>query len=127
MLTVVKKFEFEAAHHLPRYSGPCNRIHGHSYKLEVGVTGPISADSGMIVDFKELKQVVKEQIIDYLDHYYLNEVRENLFPCGCPTAERMVIWMVEILKAALLEFDETLDLVLVRLYETSGSYAEWQP
>ena len=59
MTTVTKLFEFEACHHLPHYDGACHNLHGHSYKLEVTVSGQVSKNEndpkcGMIIDFKDL-------------------------------------------------------------------------
>lgn len=125
-LTIIKHFEFEAAHRLPNYQGPCNQVHGHSYKLEIGVSGPVGLDSGMIMDFKALKDLVKDWIIDRLDHFYLNDVRVYDFPGHCPTAENMVLWMVNTLTGRLKVIDPSLELGLVRLWETSGSYCEWR-
>lgn len=83
---VTKEFEFASAHFLTKYHGKCERLHGHNYKLAVTVKGDI-ADNGMVVDFVLLKKVVKEHIIDRLDHYCLNDFMEN------PTAEVMIKWI----------------------------------
>jgi len=123
MLTMVKKFEFEAAHRLPKHEGACQRMHGHRYELEVGISGPINMDTGMIADFKQLKDVVKTWVVDVLDHQYMNEVDVPGFPRACPTAEKMVIWIVDVLKTALAKTG--CELNLVRLWETSGSRVEW--
>lgn len=122
MLTVVKKFEFEAAHHLEDYEGPCANVHGHSYKLYVGVStvgeGLGEGSLGMIVDFKDLKELVTHCVIEPLDHKNLNEVLD----CN-PTAERIVEWIV---KRLLIALSGTLILQMIRLYETEDSYAEWR-
>lgn len=129
-LMIVKQFGFEAAHRLPNYQGPCNRVHGHSYKLEVGVSGPVDIDSGMIMDFKVLKSIVKTKIIDKMDHFYLNNIDvdgpKRPFPSHNPTAENMVRWIVEVLDQAFKAIGPHLELVLVRLWETSGSRCEWR-
>ena len=89
MITVTKQFMFEASHKLPHYDGACHNLHGHSYKLEVTVGGEVNIDTsnpkcGMIIDFKDLKNIVKEVAVDKYDHSYLNDFFEN------PTAESMV-------------------------------------
>ncbi len=124
MLTIVKSFEFEAAHRLPNHKGACQHLHGHSYMLEVGITGPIDQETGMIADFKQLKDLVKLWIVDPLDHQYLNDLEIAGFPTFCPTAENMVEWMVRQLQKALISTG--CELSLVKLWETSGSRVEWR-
>jgi len=115
MITVTKVFEFEAAHHLPNYDGKCSKIHGHSYKLEVEVGRKNkSTYPTMILDFSVLKKIVKEKIIDRLDHSYLNDIFEY------PTAEAMVNWIRTELAHTELFVER------IRLWETSTSYAEWR-
>ena len=125
-IVIVKNFEFEAGHHLPNHSGACKYRHGHSYKLEVGITGPITPPTGMIADFKQLKDLVKELIIERLDHSYLNELDMVAgFPADCPTAENMVVWIAETLQPRLKITG--CSLYVVKLWETSGSRVEWRP
>lgn len=121
MLTVTKHFGFEACHHLPHYEGACHNVHGHSYKLDVTVTGPINTDGpkqGMIIDFKDLKGVVKKYVVDKLDHQDLNNFYEN------PTAEMMV---VDIAETLMQKLPGTVTLVSVKLWETEDSYVEYTP
>lgn len=116
MKTIIwKQFEFEAAHFLPFHQGNCRNLHGHSYKLQVGVTGEphdIGPQTGMIMDFGDLKLIVKNVFLDDLDHSTLNKIFEN------PTAEVMARWMFDELKIRIA------GLYGVRLWETSGSYCE---
>ena len=89
MTTVTKIFTFDACHHLPHYDGACNKQHGHTYKLEVTVTGKVDRDitnpkCGMIIDFKDLKKIVDDTVISNHDHSKLNDFFEN------PTAEMMM-------------------------------------
>ncbi len=75
---------------LPHQAGKCARLHGHSYRLDVSVDGPLQTSgpaNGMIVDFDELSQSVRGVVIDALDHQYLNDLIEN------PTCERIVLWI----------------------------------
>jgi 6-pyruvoyltetrahydropterin/6-carboxytetrahydropterin synthase len=125
MLTVTKKFEFEACHHLNDYDGACARLHGHTYKLEVTLAG-IPDKNGIIIDFQDIKKVVHTFVIDRLDHYNLNECvdehgEEPLF--SQPTAENMVLWIVNTLLPVFINYGCILDHV--RLYETSNSHADW--
>lgn len=79
-MLVSKEFSFEAAHYLTRYHGQCEHLHGHSYKLRVTVQGEIQ-ENGLVIDFKILKKIVKERILDKYDHRCFNDFFEN------PTAE----------------------------------------
>lgn len=120
MLTVTKIFKFEAAHWLPFYDGACHNLHGHSYKLEVTVTGKINENvenpqCGMIIDFSVLKGIVEEKIIRRFDHSNLNDFFEN------PTAENMVEYFAESINMAL---PTNIVLVSIKLWETDSSYAE---
>lgn len=123
-IEVVKEFSFDAAHCLPEHAGKCKNLHGHTYKLMIGVTTlALNLNKGMVVDFGDLKKIVNELVIDKLDHSFLNNIYENEFPRNCPTAENMVVWIVKEIKGRLGYFGE---LSLVRLYETPTSYAEWR-
>lgn len=121
MITVTKIFMFEASHHLPHYEGACHNLHGHSYKLEVTVGGDVKTNTsnpkcGMIIDFKDLKEIVKEVAVDKYDHAYLNDFFPN------PTAEIMVQQIAEDIMDRL---SADLYLVSCKLWETTTSYAEY--
>ena len=121
MITVTKRFKFEAAHFLPGYDGDCCRVHGHSYKLEVTVSRH-SIESDMVLDFKVLSQIVKDHIIKRWDHRMLNDLEE--FKEERPTAENMVVIVYSVLTAELPKYTQ---LASIRLWETEDSYAEWRP
>jgi len=125
MFRVTKEFTFEAAHHLPGYDGPCKYTHGHSYKLQVSVEGPINPTTGMIVDFRDLKEIVKTNVLHTLDHNDLNTLLARDFPNHMPTAENVLSWIVSRLKNCFGP-SSVERLVAVRLWETSTSYAEWR-
>jgi 6-pyruvoyltetrahydropterin/6-carboxytetrahydropterin synthase len=78
--SVVRSFRFEAAHQLPWHPGKCRQLHGHGYRLEVTVTGPLTAE-GIVIDFADLSSVVRSSVLDVYDHTYLNDLIDN------PTAE----------------------------------------
>jgi 6-pyruvoyltetrahydropterin/6-carboxytetrahydropterin synthase len=99
------EFYFAAAHRLPRYEGPCFRLHGHNYKFFVTVEGEVDPRTGMIADFGVLKQVVQEQVLARVDHRNLNDILDN------PTAENIARWIWEALAPRLAGLAE------VRLYE----------
>jgi len=121
MITITKIFEFEAAHKLENYNGACHCLHGHTYKLEVTVKGLITKPSRMVLDFKDLKNIVKKSVIDTHDHAYLNDIYGDM-----PTAEFMIEEIVETLKHELYnEYSDDVKLYHVRLWETSTSHADW--
>lgn len=124
MVTVTRGFEFEAAHFLPNYDGKCKDLHGHSYKLEVSISGDIGFKSGMVMDFGFLKDIVNKNVIDKFDHKLLNDIFD------LPTAENMVVWIKDTIKENLpkpiMEGVTSLEVVSVKLWETSNSYAEWR-
>ncbi len=111
--TITKVFTFDSAHSLPNYPGQCKNIHGHTYKLEVTVKGKINHETGMVMDFDELKHSVKKHVVSKLDHCYLNDV----LPC-IPTAENIAIWICQSVK------DNLPSLYKVKLWETPTSYVE---
>ena len=99
-------FDFEAAHKLPNHPGKCRELHGHSYHLVVSVDRPVEPQSGMAIDFSDLKLVVKREVVDRLDHTYVNDTIDN------PTAEVMAVWIWNRLREPLQ------GLVEVGLWET---------
>lgn len=105
-------FSFESAHKLPDYLGDCANLHGHTYFGKVVISGEVGIN-GMVMDFKQLKTMVKEVIKEY-DHKYLNDLFKN------PTAEIIA-------KGIFLDLDEVLciftKVVLeeVSLHETQDS------
>ena len=103
------EFTFAAAHRLPRYDGPCFRLHGHNYRFFVGLEGEVDPKSGMIVDFGVVKAAVTEHVLARVDHRDLNDLLEN------PTAENIARWIFEGLVPHLK------GLVEVRLYEIPDS------
>jgi 6-pyruvoyltetrahydropterin/6-carboxytetrahydropterin synthase len=103
------EFYFAAAHRLPRYEGPCFRMHGHNYKFFVTVEGEVDPATGMIADFGEVKRVVGERILAKVDHRTLNDTLDN------PTAENIARWIWEELAGALPGLAE------VRLFEIPDS------
>jgi len=117
IVQITKRFAFEAAHSLPDHNGPCARPHGHSYKLEVTIGGPVKSqpgvsDHGMVMDFADLTHLVRRFVIDVVDHQDLNEVT------GCyTTAENLAAWVWDRLEAAGLS-----GLHRVRLWETETGW-----
>jgi len=109
-----KTFTFEAAHKLPNYKGKCQRLHGHTYKVELVVEGERN-ESGMVLDFKVLSEIAK-LIRETLDHSYLNDIIPN------PTAENIAEWIYIFLSDQMTSCD-TVFPYEVRVWETSTSCA----
>ena len=108
-----KTFQIEAAHRLPNVpeGHKCARVHGHSFEIEVHVSGPVDERLGWVMDFADVKAAF-QPLFDQLDHYYLNDVDglEN------PTSERLAEWIWQRLKPRL----PLLDRVVVRETCTAG-------
>ena len=141
-IRITKQFSFETGHALYGYDGECRNVHGHSYKLSVTVIGsPISDTShvklGMVIDFGDLKKIVKEEIVDKFDHATvfnkntphielakeLNDRGHNVILVDYqPTSEKMVIDFATKIKARL---PENIQLHSLKLQETDSSFAEW--
>ena len=111
-MDIFKTFRIEAAHRLPNVPAghKCARLHGHSFAIELQVSGDIGADNGWVMDFADLKQAF-QPLYDRLDHHYLNDVEglEN------PTSERLAMWIWERLKPVLPQ------LSAVTVHETCTS------
>lgn len=141
-IRITKQFSFEMAHALHGYDGKCKNIHGHSYKLDVCVIGSPIEDSshpkcGMVIDFGDLKHIVKSEIVDVLDHAIMlntdsphQTLAQELQSSGHkivevkyqPTSENMVADFAEKIKAKL---DQNLQLHSLKLRETETAFAEW--
>jgi 6-pyruvoyltetrahydropterin/6-carboxytetrahydropterin synthase len=141
-IRITKSFSFETAHALYGYDGLCKNIHGHSYKLDVTIIGtPISDPNhvkfGMVIDFKDLKKIVKGEIVDAFDHATVlskntphAELAQILEKSGHkvihvdyqPTSEEMIIDFAAKIQAKL---PEEIKLHHLRLQETATSFAEW--
>lgn len=111
---LTKEFDFEAGHHLEPYEGRCEFSHGHSYHMEVSVIGIPDPKTGLLVDFKIIKDVVNE-IIDELDHNYLNDYFNFNTTC-----EHMIRYLWCAIENKL---PTQVDLEEIKLWETRKSHA----
>ena len=89
---------FSSAHRLRMYSGKCEKLHGHNWKVEVTVSGEIDTESGMVIDFGILKKEL-EKVLARLDHSYLNDI--DYFKKVNPTSENTAVYIFEKLKKSL--------------------------
>ena len=89
-MDIFKTFIFEAAHRLPNVppGHKCGRLHGHSFRVEIHVRGPVHPEAGWVMDFADIKESF-QPLYAQLDHYYLNEV-EGLTN---PTSEHLARWI----------------------------------
>lgn len=92
-MIVCRDFDFEASHQLPLHPGRCRRLHGHSYRLRVACEAPIDVRTGIAIDFGDIKQVVRDRVVDALDHTHLNDLLPQ------PSAENVCVWAWERLAA----------------------------
>jgi len=141
-IRITKQFSFETGHALFGYDGKCKNVHGHSYKLSVTVIGTPITDRnnvkfGMVIDFTDLKKIVKEEIVDEFDHATVfnkttphlelatelkNRGHHVILVDYQPTSENMVIDFSEKIKNRL---PENIALHSLKLQETDSSFAEW--
>ncbi len=141
-IRITKQFSFETGHALYGYDGKCKNVHGHSYKLSVTVFGQPIKDAtnvkfGMVIDFSDLKKIVKEEIVDVFDHATvfnkntphvelakeLSDRDHNVLLVDYqPTSEMMITDFAKKIKARL---PKNIMLHSLKLQETETSYAEW--
>lgn len=145
-VSITRRLAFDAGHRIPDHGSVCRSVHGHRYTLELTLTGPVSqrpgqADSGMVLDFADVKRIAHERIIDRWDHAFL--VYEHDQPLRgfleslpgnrtvvldrVPTAENLATIIFELLAPAYQQvFGDSLSLSKVVLYETPNCWAEVQ-
>ena len=115
-LTVCKKADFAAAHYLPNYNGKCRNLHGHLWTIEIAVAGPLSKETGMVVDFTILSNLLK-QVVASLDHTLLNDKIEN------PTAENIALYIEQKYNEQDWGFGKDISLRWIKVWETPDSMA----
>ena len=141
IIRVTKEFSFEMAHVLWNYDGPCRNVHGHSYRLFVTLSGkpfeePDNPKNGMVIDFSDLKKIVKREIVDVFDHSVVvsrkfdkekTEMFSKLFGNTVlvdyqPTCENLVS---DFAARIISHLPSGVKLHSLKLYETATSFAEW--
>lgn len=138
-LSITKIFGFESAHALYNYPGACQYIHGHSYELHVSIGKLMNSEEplggiGILYDFKDLKKIIVPLIDEYFDHKlilsdaYLEahpemKLQQNLVILPYePSAENLLLFFAKHITGLL---PSSMQLQMLRLYETKSSYAEW--
>ncbi|RKS55323.1 6-pyruvoyltetrahydropterin/6-carboxytetrahydropterin synthase [Gillisia mitskevichiae] len=141
-IRITKQFSFETGHALYGYDGKCKNVHGHSYKLSVTVIGTPITDTnnvkyGMVIDFSDLKKIVKSEIVDKFDHATVfnkntphielakeleNRDHSVILVEYQPTSENMVLDFADKIKSQL---PSQIELFSLKLQETDTSFAEW--
>ena len=140
-IRVTKEFSFEMAHALWNYDGPCRNVHGHSYRLFVTLTGTPVNDienpkNGMVIDFTDLSNIIRKEIIDVFDHSVvinnkfdgdklklLHQMFGNIIVVDYqPTCENLIVDFAERISHFI---PKGVKLHNLRLYETARSFAEW--
>jgi 6-pyruvoyltetrahydropterin/6-carboxytetrahydropterin synthase len=141
-IRITKQFSFETGHALYGYDGKCKNVHGHSYKLSVTVIGAPILDAsnvkfGMVIDFTDLKKIVREEIVDLFDHATVfnkntphvdlaaelsNRGHHVILVDYQPTSENMVIDFAKKIQDRL---PNAIQLHSLKLQETESSFAEW--
>lgn len=142
IIRITKHFDFETAHALYGYDGKCKNIHGHSYQLFVTVIGtpiddPNHVKNGMVLDFGDLKKIVKSEIVDVFDHATVlnansphkalaDKIESHssrvILVDYQPTSENMIVDFATKISKKL---PKSVSLHSLKLYETNNSYAEW--
>lgn len=141
LIRVTKEFPFEMAHVLSNYDGPCKNVHGHSYRLFVTLSGlpaddPENPKNGMVIDFSDLKNIVRKEIVNIFDHSVVlsdridkekAEMFKKMFGNAVlvsyqPTCENLVSDFAERIKPHI---PAGVNLHSLKLYETATSFAEW--
>lgn len=111
-MLVTKVFSFDGAHKLLNYNGKCENLHGHTWTIHVTVDAKVD-ESGIAFDFAELKKIVEDNVLDVLDHSYINEVIEH------PSAENIALWMWG-------RLEESIPIFEVKVFETPTSFVTYR-
>ena len=143
-MEITTKLEFDAGHRIPHHKSTCKNLHGHRYAIEVTIKGEVvsdklNSDFGMVMDFKDAKELIKKTIVEEWDHSFivykndkivlkflesLEDHKTIVFPL-VPTAENMALVAMDKLKISFnKEFGTLIKPYKVRLYETPNNWAD---
>jgi 6-pyruvoyltetrahydropterin/6-carboxytetrahydropterin synthase len=120
MFEICVEHTFAAGHALRNYRGKCENVHGHNYRVQVGLAGPELDENGLLFDFSELKSRLRATS-EYLDHQFINDLKP--FDEINPSAENIAKFFYDELKSEL----KTVSVSFVRVWETDTSYAVYRP
>lgn len=130
-IDLVSSYDICAAHKLYRDDwskdknrqvfGHCAQLHGHQYKLEVTLSGPISDETGMLINGYDVDKIIREKLFNQIDHKYLND-DIPFFKQYQPTAEWIAVWAFRELKSV---FPEGVVLKNIKIYETPSLFAQY--
>jgi len=139
-MKITKHFTFEASHILPKHKGKCSRLHGHSWKLAVCVDGPVNKETGFVLDYGILGEIVKTHVIDHLDHSHLGcgvaitdnavqgplrrEWQSYLGPNFYPSSENLCRLIFRLL-SPFFQGEDNVRLYSITIDETCTSSATW--
>ena len=143
-MRITSRMEFDAGHRIPNHKSTCKNLHGHRYAIEVSLSGEIiqqedQSDFGMVLDFKDAKELIRSTIVDPWDHAFivykedvevlnfLNQIKDHktVILDRVPTAENMALIAFQMLEAAFKDkFNGKIKPSLVRLYETTNNWAD---
>ncbi|MBN2307209.1 6-carboxytetrahydropterin synthase QueD [Candidatus Peregrinibacteria bacterium] len=112
-MLVTKEFTFDSAHFLPNYKGKCEKMHGHTYRLQVTVEGKPDKN-GLVIDFVLLKKIVNDTVLNKLDHQVINNTVK------VASTENIAIWIWKQLNNSS-EFPKKVKLHQIKLWETANS------
>ena len=143
-MEITTRLEFDAGHRIPQHKSSCKNLHGHRYAIEVTIKGEVVSDKsnsefGMVMDFKDAKELIKKTIVEEWDHSFivykddavvlkfletLADHKTVVFPL-VPTAENMALVAMDKLKISFnKEFGSLIKPFKVRLYETPNNWAD---
>jgi 6-pyruvoyltetrahydropterin/6-carboxytetrahydropterin synthase len=112
-MKLIVRSHFDAAHFLPGYNGPCSRLHGHRWEVEIEVFGMVDNETGMIMDFKEIKENLKKILPD---HLFLNEHWPDIIPTAENIARKLFSDLQGLMPTTLLK---------LRLWESPDAGVEY--
>ncbi len=138
-LRLTKEFKFEMSHALDEYQGLCRNLHGHSYKLFVTIIGDYSQtkennDSGMVLDFKSIKEIVEKNVIQEFDHAVVLCKKSSFASALKQTNTKLILFDNQpTCENLIMEFHKRISSILpngiklarLQLHETATSFAEW--
>lgn len=120
-MSVTVREKFDCAHRLTEYEGACARLHGHTYVVEVTVSGAQLAENGLLIDFQELKGALRD-VLASVDHAYLNEVPP--FDSVSPTGENIAVWVSGEVSRRL---PPSVRVSSVTVYESENAWVTYEP